>query len=127
RFRIVTEAEKQRAVVLYTQHGLSIRGVADELGRSYGAVHDWLTDAQVVLPRGAATADARRDRQGRGPSDDARGEAPGHRRVRHRGREGVGGLARATPRRPDPGDSPDVGVRAARLRPHGGGARRSGE
>ena len=43
-----TAGERHRAVVLYTQRGLTVTKVAAELGRSYTAVYGWLCDVGVL-------------------------------------------------------------------------------
>lgn len=47
------EALKDRVVAMYVGRQMSIRQISEETGRSYGAVHRLLCDAQVEFrPRG---------------------------------------------------------------------------
>jgi len=52
-----SRSERRLAATLYDQHDMSVRQVAAHLGRSYGAVWNWLTQANVQMrPVGTTTS-----------------------------------------------------------------------
>lgn len=69
--RPVTEAEKQRAVILYTQRGMGVREVAAELGRCYMTTYRMLKAARVLRPRGGFRSRGR----ARGATPDEKAKA----------------------------------------------------